>query len=54
LLYIPHGVAHGYRALGTTPVALVYYTTQLYNPEDEHRITWDDPNIAFDWTTRNR
>jgi dTDP-4-dehydrorhamnose 3,5-epimerase len=54
LLYIPHGVAHGYRALGNTPIALVYYTTYVYNPEDEHRIAWDDPNIGFDWTTRNR
>jgi dTDP-4-dehydrorhamnose 3,5-epimerase len=54
LLYIPHGVAHGYRVLGTTPVALIYHTTGVYNPRDEHRIDWNDATIGFDWTTQNR
>lgn len=54
LLYIPHGVAHGYRVLGTTPVALVYHTTHVYNPSDELRLAWNDPTIGFDWTTQNR
>lgn len=53
-LFIPHGVAHGYRVLGVQPVALVYYTTYTYNPADELRIPWDDPRIGFDWTTKNR
>ncbi len=54
VLYIPRGVAHGYRVLGTTPVALVYHTTHTYDPADELRLAWDDPAIGFDWTTRNR
>ena len=54
LLYIPRGVAHGYRVLGTTPVGLVYYTNRVYDPRDELRLAWDDPSIGFDWTTRNR
>lgn len=54
LLHIPHGVAHGYRVLGAEPLALVYHTTGVYNPADEHRIAWDDPGIGFDWTTHNR
>ena len=54
LLYIPHGVAHGYRVLGPEPMGLIYYTTHTYDPEDELRLAWDDPSIGFDWTTRNR
>ena len=54
LLFIPHGVAHGYRVLGPQPVALVYHTTGVYNPEDELRLAWNDPSIGMDWTTANR
>jgi dTDP-4-dehydrorhamnose 3,5-epimerase len=54
LLYIPHGVAHGYRVLGTLPMALVYHTTGVYDPGDELRIAWNDPAIGVDWTTANR
>ena len=54
LLYIPHGVAHGYRVLGTQPLGLVYFTTHVYNPNDELRKPWDDPAIGFNWTTVNR
>ncbi len=56
LLVIPAGVAHGYRVLGTQPVALFYHTTEPYNPAapDEERLPFDDPRIGFDWTTRNR
>jgi dTDP-4-dehydrorhamnose 3,5-epimerase len=54
LLFIPHGVAHGYRVLGPQPLGLIYHTTYVYNPEDELRIPWDDPAIGFDWTTQNR
>ena len=54
LLYIPHGVAHGYRVLGSQPMGLVYYTTYVYNPADELRRDWNDAEIGFDWTTSNR
>ena len=54
LLFIPHGVAHGYRVLGAQPMGLVYYTTHVYNPADELRRDWDDPAIGFNWTTVNR
>ena len=56
LLVIPAGVAHGYRVLGNTPVALFYHTTEPYNPADpdEERIPFDDPTIGFDWRTKNR
>jgi dTDP-4-dehydrorhamnose 3,5-epimerase len=54
LLFIPRGVAHGYRVLGPAPMTLIYYTTQTYDPTDELRLAWDDPSIGFDWTTQNR
>jgi dTDP-4-dehydrorhamnose 3,5-epimerase len=56
LLVIPIGVAHGYRVLGNEPAVIMYFTTMSYDPKnpDEKRIAWDDPGIAFDWTTNNR
>lgn len=56
LLYIPAGVAHGYRVLGNTPAVIVYFTTESYNRDnpDEYRIPWNDPTIGFDWSTKNR
>ena len=56
LIKIPIGVAHGYRAIGPEPVILFYHTTTSYNSQnpDEKRIPWDDPEIGFDWTTKNR
>ena len=56
LLLIPKGVAHGYRVLGNEPAIITYFTTESYDREnpDEYRIDWDDPEIGFDWTTKNR
>ncbi len=56
VLKIPPGVAHGYQVLGNTPAQLIYYTTRPYDPAnpDEERIPWDDPQIGFDWSIKNR
>jgi dTDP-4-dehydrorhamnose 3,5-epimerase len=56
LLLIPRGVAHGYRVLGNEPLQILYFTNQAYNPKhaDEHRLSFDDPAIGFDWSTHNR
>lgn len=56
LLFIPRGVAHGYRVLGARPATIVYFTNLAYDPgqPDEYRIAYDDPAIGFDWTTRFR
>ena len=56
LIYIPKGVAHGYRVLGNKKVCLFYHTTERYdikNP-DEYRIPCDSSEIGFDWETKNR
>ena len=53
---IPPGVLHGYQVLGNEPAHVIYYTTQPYDPAnpDEGRIPWDDPQIGFDWSIKNR
>lgn len=52
-LFIPRGVAHGYRVLGNQPAIITYLTNQSYDPSDpdEYRIPYDDPQIGFDWNT---
>lgn len=56
VIRIPVGVAHGYRVLGPKPVTLVYTTTKSYSADDpdEFRIAFDDSEIHFDWSTKNR
>jgi dTDP-4-dehydrorhamnose 3,5-epimerase len=56
LLFIPKGVAHGYRVLGQKPATIIYFTTESYNPDnpDEKRIPWNDKRIGFNWSTMNR
>ena len=55
-LLIPKGVVHGYRVLGNQPLMLINFVTQEYNAAkpDEERLSFDDPAINFDWTTKNR
>jgi len=56
LILIPKGVAHGYKVLGHKPLKMIYHTTEAYNPErpDEERLPFNDPEIGFDWETKNR
>jgi len=53
-LFIPRGVVHGYKVIGPAPALVVYATNQVYNPADEFRINYDDPEIGFDWTVKAR
>jgi dTDP-4-dehydrorhamnose 3,5-epimerase len=45
---IPQGIAHGCKAIQGL-VNLFYVTSHAYNPSDEIRIPYDDPEIEFDW-----
>jgi len=45
---IPPGVAHGCKVI-QGPVTLFYITSEIYDPNDELRIKYDDPSIGFDW-----
>ena len=46
---IPPGIGHGYKVIGESAAMLVYVTNRVYNPEDEGRIAYNDPGIAYDW-----
>jgi dTDP-4-dehydrorhamnose 3,5-epimerase len=47
-LKIPPGIAHGCKTIHG-PVNLLYMTSHVYNPADEIRIAYNDPDIDFDW-----
>ena len=51
---IPPGVGHGYKVIGADAAMLVYVTDRLYNPQDEGRIPYNDPDIAYDWETQHK
>ena len=53
-ILIPPGVGHGYKALGVEPIQLLYLTDRHYNPADELRLPYNDPNIAYDWETQHK
>ena len=53
-ILIPPGVGHGYKVLGTESALLVYATDQFYDPSDEGRIPWNDPDIRYDWETQRK
>ena len=53
-LLIPPGIAHGYKVIGTEPAGLVYVTDHFYNPEDEGRIPYNNPDIQYDWETQHK
>ena len=51
-LYVPPGFAHGYIVRSETAI-FQYKCTEVYHPEDEYGIKWDDPNISIDWKKSN-
>src|SRR5580692_8121348 len=48
LLWIPEGFAHGFMVLSDTAEVL-YKTTNLYYPEGERSIVWNDPTLNISW-----
>lgn len=48
MMWVPPGLAHGFYV--TSPHAeFVYKCTDLYRPEYERTLRWDDPTIAIEW-----
>ena len=47
-LYIPEGFAHGYQVLSAA-AHVVYKCTEVYHPEAEHSLAWNDPALGIKW-----
>ena len=47
-LYIPRGFAHGFQVLSEQAV-FAYKCDDVYHPEDEGGIRWDDTDIGIVW-----
>ncbi len=47
-LFIPRGFAHGFLVLSPTAV-FTYKVDNVYAPQAEACIRWDDPDIGIDW-----
>jgi dTDP-4-dehydrorhamnose 3,5-epimerase len=47
-LWIPEGFAHGFLVLSETAEVL-YKTTNLYYPQGERSILWNDPTLDISW-----
>ncbi len=47
-VWIPPGMAHGFCVLSETAI-FSYKCTELYLPEDERGVLWNDPEIGIEW-----
>lgn len=47
-LYVPPGFAHGYCVVSAT-AGLLYKCTDVYSPQDERGVIWNDPTIGIRW-----
>ncbi len=52
MLYIAPGLAHGFATLRDDTVFL-YKCTDIYSPEHDGGILWNDPDIAVKWPVDN-
>lgn len=46
--YVPAGFAHGFVVTSETAL-FAYKCTELYRPEHDHSLRWDDPELGIDW-----
>ena len=47
-LFIPPGLAHGF-CVNSDTAEVIYQCTDLYHPEHERTIRWNDPQLAIGW-----
>ena len=48
MLWIPAGLAHGFRVL-SDGAHVLYKATDFYHPECERTLAWNDPEININW-----
>ena len=47
-LWVPEGFAHGFYVM-TESAEFVYKCTDLYHPQSEVSLKWDDPAVGIEW-----
>lgn len=47
-LYVPRGFAHGFISLKDNTI-FQYFVDNVYAPDQEGGIAWDDPTVGIDW-----
>lgn len=47
-IYIPPGFAHGFQVL-SAEADVWYKATDVYRPDEEGGIRWDDPDLGIEW-----
>ena len=47
-VWIPEGFAHGFLTLSES-AEVIYKTTDVYSPKNEHCLKWNDAKIAIQW-----
>lgn len=51
MLWVPEGFAHGFCVVSDS-ADVVYKCTRVYEPQHDHSLAWNDPEIAIDWPVR--
>ena len=52
IMYLPEGLAHGYIVLSDTAI-FQYKCTDVYHPEDDFGVHWNDKTIDIHWPVLN-
>ena len=53
MIWIPEGFGHGALSL-TEETVMKYNLTDYYNPEGQHYVAWNDPDLEIDWPLDNK
>ena len=51
-LFIPKGFAHGFAVIGSEKAVFQYKCDNLYAPESEGAIMWNDPDLNIKWPVK--